>query len=226
MVTVPAYAESKAPATPSSTPYEPSRRSIVMELTYSRHVPASSIHKEKQHVVYSILDIDPSLVGLCPACFDPMLAMIPLSGIHPRPPDASGIGVKLDIDAEKWAMWDRSLDRGKGIPFIRNSGIIQEWSFGLLTPHPFEQNLTPGLSAQVASDYVMSYARLYARYDNTTFIDLYEAHLKKHQWEPDVWQWKKIRSKAIDASIANALGYLQKYNVPVCETDLLRPQIC
>ena len=54
-------------------------------------------------------------------------------------------------------------------------------------------------------------------YDNTTFIELYEAHLKEHQWEPDVWQWKKIRSKAIEASIANALGYLQKYNVPVCE---------
>ena len=217
VVTVPAYPQSKAPATPNSTPYEPSRRSIVMELTYSRHVPASSIHKEKQHVVYSILDIDPSLVGLCPACFDPMLAMIPLSGIHPRPPDVSGIGVKLDIDAEKWAMWDRSLDRGKGIPFIRNSGIIQEWGFGLLTPHPFERDLTPGLSAQVASDYVMSYARLYATYDNTTFVELYEAHLKEHQWEPDVWQWKKIRSKAIEASIANALGYLQKYNVPVCE---------
>ena len=88
-----------------SAPYEPSRRSIVMELTYSRQVPASGRHKEKQHVVYCVLDIDPSLVGLCPACFEPMLAMVPLSGVHPRPPDVSGIDVKLDTDAEKWTIW-------------------------------------------------------------------------------------------------------------------------
>ena len=217
VVTVPANAKSNVVGATKSAPYEPSRRSIVMELTYSRQVPASGRHKEKQHVVYCVLDIDPSLVGLCPACFEPMLAMVPLSGVHPRPPDVSGIEVKLDMDAEKWAIWDRSLDRGKGMPFFRKSGIIQEWSFNLLNPHPFERDLTPGLCAQVAMDYVMAYARLYARYDNTTFIELYDKHLAEHQWEPDEWQWNKMRKKATDMSIANALGYLQKYNVPVCE---------
>ena len=217
VVTVPANAKSNVVGATKSAPYEPSRRSIVMELTYSRQVPASGRHKEKQHVVYCVLDIDPSLVGLCPACFEPMQVMVPLSGVHPRPPDVSGIDVKLDMDAEKWAIWDRSLDRGKGMPFIRKSGIIQEWSFNLLNPHPFERDLTPGLAAQVAMDYVMAYARLYARYDNTTFIELYDKHLAKHQWEPDEWEWNKMRKKATDMSIANALGYLQKYNVPVCE---------
>ena len=217
VVTVPANAKSKGVQTTPDTPYQPASRSIIMELTYSRQIPSSKTHKEKQHVVYCILDIDPSLVGLCPACFEPMEVLIPLSGVYPRPPDATGVKVKLDMDGEKWSIWDRSLHRGKGMPFFRKNGIMQEWGFGLLTQHPFERDLTPGLSAQVASDYVMSYARLYATYDNTTFIELYEAHLKEHQWEPDVWQWKKIRSKAIEASIANALGYLQKFNVPVCE---------
>ena len=217
VVTVPANAKSKGVEATPDTPYKPASRSIVMELTYSRQVPASKTHKEKQHVVYCILDIDPSLVGLCPACFEPMGALIPLSGVHPRPPDTAGIKVKLDMDGDKWAIC-RSLHRGKGMPFIRNNSVIQEWGFGLLLEHPFEKDLSPGLQAQVASDYIMAYARLYAAYDNTTFIELYDKHLAKHQWEPDEWQWNKMRKKATDMSIANAMGYLQEHNVPVCET--------
>ena len=146
-----------------------------------------------------------------------MEVLIPLSGVHPRPPDTSGVKVKLDMDGEKWAIWDRSLHRGKGMPFFRKNGIIQEWGFGLLLQHPFEKDLSPGLRGQVASDYIMAYARLYASYDNTAFIELYDKHLAEHQWEPDEWEWQKMRKKAIDMSIANAMGYLQEHNVPICE---------
>ena len=202
--------ETDAPDAKSSDQYSMSRY-IIVELTYAYK------HKEKQHTRYLCLDIDPSFDDLCPVCFKPLDVLLPRSGVYPKVPDTSTTSLRLDLDADRWYVWNRLESRGRGVPFRRPKNVIHEWSYGLKTEHPYEPYMSPEDQAAISEKFLLSYARLYANHDNSTFMELYSKHCAKHQLEPTRSEWKAMRKESREMSIANALKYLKRNALPVNE---------
>ena len=198
----------------------PRPRHVNMELTYARRDGTHHTSQEFHHVRYHHLWIDPSLDGLCPACFEPFEVLLPRSGVYPTPPGPKSPSLRLYRDGVNWTTLSDGHDYLRGTPFVRKGRTVQEWDCGLLDVHPYEKHLDRADQVNALTLRAKSYANLYAKIDNSTFVDLYRRYYVKYDKEPDAVKMRELQKEARKQSIVNVMGYMQVCGLPTEERAL------